>query len=190
MEQNIESSLTQDIFGLNHDVASGECESTLERSGKYNPALQCPRNSETISLEINDIPLDFATIESTEGIDVQKDPGFVCHDDLSAPEQILEGDFGQGNELVCLETNLTNTNQQSTDTCFKNQSGRIDSLNVQECFNQKYVDVQQQNKTNNETSNPSSLFRLGQINGPPIYQNENESKPTDTKKRKNAQVHC
>ena len=149
MEQNIGFSLTQGNFSLNHDVVSGECESTLESSGKYNPALQCTGDGEAISSELIDVSPNFAISQSREGTEIQQDPGLLCFDDLSAPGQIFEGDFGLGNGLVCFETNLMNTNQQP----LQNQSGWTDSINNQECFSQ--ID---------ETSKPTNLFRLTQNN--------------------------
>ena len=198
--ENIESLLTQDNFSLNHDVESDQFQSALESSGRYNSALQCPRNGEAISLGINEVLLNFATSQSTEGTKVQQDPGLACFNDLFSPEQISEGDFGPGNGHVSLETNLTNTYQQPIITSLQNQSGCIDSHNEQECFNQIDVDVKQQNKINNVTSKPSNLFKFTQNNedkfhSVPIYQSEyrlfleNKSKTIKAKKRRNAQVH-
>ena len=180
MEQNIESSLAHDNFSLNHDVESGECESTLESSRNDN-CLNCTGNIESISHEMNEVLLDFATSESTEGTENQQDPEFVCFHDRSAPKQILEGNFGIRNELVCLQTNITSTNLQPADTFYQS-------------------DEQEDSKTNNEISKPSKSSRLTESNEErkhscPIYQSEyrlyleKECKTTDAKKRKNALVH-
>ena len=148
MEQDIESSLTQDNFSLNHDIdldlMPGGCASVLESSGNDNflsPSLQCTGNDEEISLKITDILLDFATRQRTEGIEFQQDNGFTGLYDLSAPVPNLGGDFELGNEFVCLETNLISTDQQPS---LQNQSGWTDNINDQECLNQS--DVQQQDE--------------------------------------------
>ena len=191
MEENIESSLTQDNFSLNYDVVSNECESILEIGGKYcqNSELQC--DNEGLSLEISDVQLllDFAT---SHGIESQQDTGFMHRDNVLASGQIFEGDIGPQNGLVCLPSNLTNTEQELTLLHAQDQSG----LNNQECFNQ--LNLQQQNDINNKSSEPNSLLDLIQSNEDNFYSagihqlesSEKHSKTKGAKKRKGTQVSC
>ena len=170
MEQNIESLPTQDNFSLNHDAMTGECESVFGSNGKHNcQNSEFQFDSEAVASEINDILLEFATTsQRTDEIESQLDTGIVRFDDVSASGHIFEGEFGPGNELVCLPANLTNTNQQLTVTCSQNQSGWIDcGVNDQEYFN--LSDVQQQNRTNSDTFEPINLLRLTQSNGDKVH---------------------
>ena len=187
MEENIESLLTQDNLTLNYD----ECGSVLESGGKYcqNSELQC--DNEGLSLEISDVQLllDFAT---SHGIESQQGTGFVHRDNVLASGQIFEGDIGPQNGLVCLPSNLTNTEQELTLLHAQGQSG----LNNQECFNQ--LNLQQQNDINNKSSEPNSLLDLIQSNEGNFYSvgirqlesSEKHSKTKGAKKRKGTQVSC